>query len=187
MAFWCWRTVRRENSMRADLRIKGVVNVGGDLVGVGAGQCTGVVLGHRLGDQPGELRHGAVAGQRLVVMVLRPFAVGAVTGSAFIAINLLAGGSIVRKNTQKTKGANTKVVATRQRREANADRKGIAHQETNGGEDIRCGVRRREGVRPILLDRRLWVGTSSIIIASVEADGNNCDAARSHCQQILHY
>src|SRR5262249_17976924 len=68
-------------------RIEGVVDVGGDLVGVVADARARVVLGHGLGDEFGELGDGAVAGQGVGVAALVALAVGAVAGGADGAVD----------------------------------------------------------------------------------------------------
>lgn len=66
------------------------MDVRGDFLGVGAGAFLIGILGHRLGDEAGQLRDGAIADERVRVFLVGALPLRPVAGGTMAAINLLA-------------------------------------------------------------------------------------------------
>ena len=78
------------------------MNIGRDPSGLFGGQLSRFVGGHRLGDEPGELRNRPFAGQNLVVVLGRSFALAAVAYDAVPLIKTFPGSRISTQQRRRS-------------------------------------------------------------------------------------
>ena len=72
------------------LRVERLIDIGGDPIGILAHALPRRILGHRLGDDPRQALHRALADQRTRIMIVRPFPRRPMACGALLPVDLLA-------------------------------------------------------------------------------------------------